>query len=212
MKKNVLFLAAGFLTVVIFIGLRKNSAPFFSVTEYQCIQDGVLSDEYYGAINGALSDLLKNSCAAHVIIDQLKNQFPALKKIVISYRPSATRVKISAYEPICSVNNSVILTEHNELFPKNVFAVDAVVDVPNIAVTYDDMAHMPHYVSCLLQGLSSDIHQMYNLELMNEHCVHFVDKQQPQFTIVSSLAQEKSPQLLSQCATIKKTIDERKGV
>ena len=235
MKKNILFLAAGILILVIFVGLRKNSAPFFSVTEYQCIQDGALSDEYCSTINGTLSELLKNNCAAHVIIDQLKNQFSALKKIVISYQPAATRVKILAHEPKCCVNNSVVLTAHDELFDKNVFAEDAVADVPKIvcnsSLSLSSCAHselveelsargnpstgsgraLGDLVSSLLQQLPQGIDKIYNIELMNKYCVHLVDKEQPHFTIISSIAQKKSPQLLAQCATIKKNIDERKG-
>src|SRR5436305_980982 len=136
MKKNLLFVATAIIIPIIFIGLRRNSAPLFSVKEYQCVQDHneFLSDDYFSSINNVLADLCKERCAAHVIIERLKHDFPALKKVVVAYRPSGTRVMISAHEPKCCLNNSVILTTHKELLPKNVFTQDAVADVPSIEV------------------------------------------------------------------------------
>ncbi|HEX4069130.1 MAG TPA: hypothetical protein VHX42_03455, partial [Candidatus Babeliales bacterium] len=224
MKKNLLCVAGAIIIVVIFIGLRKNSAPLVSTKTYQCIQmhDTILSDEYFSAINNTVENLCKEHCAAHIIIDRLKKDFLALNKVVIAYQPSGTRVMISAHEPQCCLNNSVILTTHKELLPKNVFTEDAIADIPNIMChlpldissrarpepvegylgalenpsTNSGRAHREQMgnnvniavlVSSLLQKLPSDIYQTYNLELIHEHCLHFSYKQQPQFTILSSV-------------------------
>lgn len=208
MKKSLL-LVAGIVPLLIFVGLRKNSAPFFSVKAYTCIHDESLSDDYCALINMALAGMLNENCAAHLIIDHLKKQFPVLKKVVLSYRPSVTHVMISAYEPVCSVNNSAILTDTHEFFPKNIFSAEAIVDIPNIAVSCLPLQARKSEVGSLLQGAPQGVHERYNLELINEHCVHFVDKEQPNFTIVSFLAQEKSPQLLAKCESVKQTIDAR---
>jgi hypothetical protein len=211
MKKKLLFIAVAITAPVILIGLRRNSAPFFSVKEYQCVQDSLLSDDYFSSINSALADLCNEHCAAHVIIDRLKQQFPVLDKITISYRPAATRITLSVHEPVCCVNNSVMFTDNKELFSKNMFAEDACVDIPHIHVAQDSMNSAPQLISSFLQKLPRNTSNHYNLELMNPYCVHFTDKQQPQFTIVSSVAQEKLEQSLAQCAAIKQTIDEKKG-
>jgi hypothetical protein len=240
MKKILLGVAAAIIIPVIFIGLRKNSAPFFSVSEYQCIQtqDSFLSDDYFSSINSALANLCKERCAAHVIIDRLQQQFLALKKIVIAYRPSGMRVMISAHEPICNINNSHVLTQNNELFDKNVFAAGALVDIPEIMchLPFDfsltargypstasdfakassdtagrvEMKNISQLISHLLQTLPSHVYHAYNLELTNEN-IYFIDQQQPQFTILSCVTQEKLPQLLVKCAAIKSSIDEKKG-
>ncbi len=213
MKKNLLFVVVAIIVPVIFIGLRRNSAPLFSAQEYQCIQthDTLLSDNYFSSINTALAGLCKDRCAAHVIIDRLQEQFSVLKKVVVAYRPSGTRVMISAHEPLCIVNNSHVFTTHKEFFPKNVFAEDAVAGIPNIEVAQDNLATASKYVSHLLQTLPFDMYKTYNLELMNEHCLRFTHKQKPQFTILSSVTQIKLPQLLTQCESIKHSIDEKKG-
>ena len=212
MKKILLGVAAAIIIPVIFIGLRKNSAPFFSVSEYQCIQtqDTILSDDYFSSINGVVANLCKEHCAAHVIIDRLQQQFLALKKVVIAYRPSGMRVMIFAHEPICNINNSHVLTQNNELFDKNIFAAGALVDIPEIGVMQNNVATTPGYISHLLQTLPSHVYHAYNLELINEN-IHFIDQQQPQFTILSSVKQDKLPQLLIKCAAIKNSIDEKKG-
>jgi hypothetical protein len=63
MKKSLL-LVAGIVPLLIFVGLRKNSAPFFSVKAYTCIHDESLSDDYCALINTALAGLLNENCAA----------------------------------------------------------------------------------------------------------------------------------------------------
>jgi hypothetical protein len=213
MKKNLLFVAIAITVPVIFIGLRRNSAPFFSVKEHQCVQaqDALLSDDYFSSINNVLANLCKERCAAHVIIDRLKQDFLALKKVVIAYLPSGTRVMIYAHEPVCCLNNSVIFTTQKALLPKNVFTEDAVTDIPNIEVAHDSMKNAPQLISSLLQNVSYDMSESYDLELMTKHCVRFTDKQQPQFTILSSVTQEKLTPLLQKCVEIKRAINEKNG-
>jgi hypothetical protein len=213
MKKNLLCVATAIIVPVIFIGLRKNSAPFFSAEKYQCIQvhDALFSDNYFSSINNTLAELCKERCAAHVIIDRLQQQFSALKKVVVAYRPSGTHVMISGHEPLCCLNDSHVFTAHKELLPKNIFADDAVADIPNIAVAQDNVAAASKHVAHLLQTLPSDLYHTYNLELINEHCLQFSHKQKPQFIILSSVTQTKLPQLLTQCEVIKHSIDEKKG-
>lgn len=209
MKKGLLFGAT--ISLLIFVGLRRNSAPFFSIKEYRCVQDEFLSDEYFSFFNSALTDLINDNSSAETLIVQLKEQFSVLKTIVVAYRPCMTHVMISVHEPVCCINNSLVLTAHHELFPKNVFSASVIADIPNVAVFQDSMTNAPLFVSSLLQGLPCGINCTYKLELVNEHCVHFVDKEQPNFTIVSSIAQEKSPMLLSQCESVKQIINARKG-
>ncbi len=240
MKKKLLIVTAAIITPVIFVGLRRNSAPLFSVEKYQCVQDAALSDDYFSSINNALADLCDKHCAAHVIIDQLKQQFPVINKITIAYRPTATHVTLSVHEPVCCLNNSIILTTQKELFPKHVFAEDALTDILNITchlpcdasstaqtLRYTPTGHsqtshkassgtagradVSSLVTNLLQKLPCNMSESYNIELMAEHCVRFTDKQQPQFVIVSSLAQEKLAQLCTQCKEVKRTITEKNG-
>ncbi len=211
MRKGLLLIVVAVVPLLIFVGLRRNSAPFFSVKECQCVQNDLLSDDCFFSINTALAELIGDKMAAHEVIDRLKQQFPVLKKIVIFYQPSVTKVVVSAREPVCSINNSVILTDTHELFSKNMFALEAITDIPQLAVEQESMTNIPSFVSSLLQGLPQGVHEAYKLELINEHCVHFIDKEQPNFIIMSSVAQEKSPQLLAHCESVKQTINARRG-
>ena len=209
MKKGLLFVLV--IPVLIFIGLRRNSAPSFSVKDYKCVAPDVLSDNYFASIDCALGQMLGENLAAHELIDQLQKQFPVLNKIVISYRPSAIHVAMSAYDPVCCINNSTILTTHNDIFPKDFFSATSLEDVPKIAVFQENAAEVPSFVSSLLHELPSDFNQAYNLELMNEHCVRLVDKQEPNFIIAFTVDQKKSPLLLAQCESVKKNIAARAG-
>jgi hypothetical protein len=211
MKKKLLIVTAAIITPVIFVGLRRNSAPLFSVEKYQCVQDAALSDDYFSSINNVLADLCHKHCAAHVIIDQLKQQFPVLNKITIAYRPAATRVTLSVHQPQCCINDALVLTAHKEVLPKHVFAEDALEDILHVEVAQDNITQASSLVDSLLQKLPHDISDVYNIELIRDHCVRFVDKQQPQFAIVSSLLQDKLAQLCTQCKEVKRTIAEKNG-
>src|SRR5260221_4357691 len=134
MKKKLLIVTAAIIIPVIFVGLRRNSAPLFSVEKYQCTQDTALSDDYFSSINSALADLCNKYCAARVIIDQLQQQFPVINKITIAYRPIATRITLSVHEPVCCINDALVLTAHKEIFPKHVFSEDALADVLRVEV------------------------------------------------------------------------------
>ena len=120
MKKSLLLVII-LMPVMIFIGLRWNSASFFSSQQHSCVHDTVLSDEYITTINAAVAELLSNNLSTDQIINQLQQQFPILKKIVIAYQPTTIRVILSAHEPICSINNVQALTAKKDIFSKNIF-------------------------------------------------------------------------------------------
>lgn len=195
---------------MIFIGLRWNSASFFSSQQHSCVHDTILSDEYITTINSAVVELLGNNFSADEIIYQLQQQFPILKKIVIAYQPKNIRVTLSAYKPLCSINNVCALTTQQDIFPKNIFSPEIIEQVPHIMVMQDDVKNVTEFISRLLETLPSDIFSAYNIELLHEHCVRLTDKQQQKFTIISSAIQEKLPHLVSQCSAIKHIIAERK--
>jgi hypothetical protein len=209
MKKNLLFVLI--IPILLFIGLKKKSASFFSVKEYKCIAPELLSFNYFSCIHSALGKMLAENVTAYELIDQLKKQFPVLDKIIISYRPSVVHVEMSIYEPICCINNQIVLTSHNDLFPKDFFSEGSVADVPKIAVLLEDMNNVPFFVSSLLRELPYNFNQFYNLELIDGHCVRLIDKQKSNFIIIFTVDQEKSPLLLAQCELVKKNIAERRG-
>lgn len=207
MKKYLLLIAI--IPVIIFIGLRWNSAPFFSSEKYQCACDKIISDEYTALINHEVANLLHNNSSAHNIINALQQKFPVLKKIAIAYQPAVVRVTTAAHEPICLVNNAWVLTAQQEVFPHTIFSPKVIDRVAHIAAARDDEKNISHAILPLLQGLPADIYGVYNVELVHEHCVRLTDKQQPKFTVLSSVAQDKLPFLLTQCDTIKQTIAAR---
>ncbi len=196
--------------MVIFVGLRRNSAPFFSSQQHQCVYDAILSDTYRDSINSVVTELLTNNFSAYAIIHELQQKFPIVKKIIISYQPAAIRVMVSAHEPVCTINNECALTAQKEIFPIDIFSEKAITNIANIAVMPDSVNNMAYFISHLLDILPAHVFQAYNVELVNEHYVRLADKKQPKFTIVSSVVQEKLSFLLSQCDSVKHTIAERK--
>jgi hypothetical protein len=208
MRKIIL---AGISLLTICVGLRWYSASLFSTDHHRCWQSGTIADGYFHSIDTVLGQLLHDKVSASSIIAQLQKQFPELKKIIISYRPTGVQVNVSAHNPVCCINDSSILTPEGELFPKNSFSQDTLTTIPHMRVAEKWMAHAPSSLLSLLQELPSDFDQYYNLEVINEHYVRLVDKDKPQFTIVFSAAQKEIPKLLAHCQTVKHTLDAQKS-
>lgn len=208
MKRGLLVFTVLFL---IFLGLRRNSAPFFSVAEYRFIQTGLLSDDYFSSIKTHASQLFDDNYSAHAIIASLKKEFSVLNKVAIAYRPCGVYVMTYAHKPVCCINDALVCTVNNELFSKNTFTVDALADVSRITVAQDHTSKISSFVSSLLSELPPYFNENYDLEVINEHCMHFIDKKEQRFTVVSSVTQKRISYLLAQCESVKKNIIERKG-
>lgn len=207
MRKELLVLPLLFL---IFFGLRWNSAPFFSVKEYHCTQIGSLSEDYFSSIAARVGELLDHNCSANAIIGHLKKEFPPIDKVIVAYRPLAVNIMVYAHKPVCCINNSLVLASCNKLFSKKTFSEQAFAAIPDIAVVQENIANDPYLLSALLQKLPSGFNEAYDLEVINEHYVRLIDKQERHFTIVSSVAQKTTSQLLAQCELVKKNISGRK--
>ncbi len=207
MKK---FILAGILLLTICVGLRWYSVPFFITHSHHCSQDDFISPDYFHSIDTVVNTLLHDNVSGKSIIAQLQKQFPELKKITISYRPTGAHVSFSAHEPICCINNSSILTPEGELFPQKNFSESAISAIPHMHVAEQWMTHAPSFLLSLLQELPSDFNSHYNLEVTNEHCIRLVDKNKPQFTIVFAAEQKNIPALLHQCDLVKNNLDNGK--
>ncbi|HSC25091.1 MAG TPA: hypothetical protein VLB80_02640 [Candidatus Babeliales bacterium] len=209
MRKYILIVAT--LLLMIVIGLRWNSATFFSVEKYRCSQSNLLSDACFSAINDSLGILLQKNLSAHAIIDHLKEQFPVLTAIELSYRPEEVAIKIHSQKPLCCINTTLVLTSYNKLLSRDFFSIHAIEAIPKITVLHDALLKKPLIISSVLQSLPVNFYETYNLELINEHCIHLIDKKYPQFIIVFSVDQEKLLNTFDQCVLIKQNIDTRNG-
>jgi hypothetical protein len=207
-KKKLLFIFP--ILLLIFFGLRRNSAPFFSVKECRMIQTGFLSDDYFSSIKISVQQLLDENCGAHSLIARLKNTFPILNKIVVAYRPCGIYVMTYAHKPLCCVNDEFVLTINNELFPQNAFAEHSLDSIVHITVAERCLSKVSTLIPSLLQELPTGFNDSYNLEVVNEHCVRLVDKQENNFSIMALAEQKNLSSLLAHCAKVKKNISERK--
>lgn len=208
MKRAIVFFG---LFLLIFLGLRHTSAPFFSVKEYRVIQTGLISDDHFSSIKACVSQLLDDNCDAPALIKNLKNTFPVLNKIIVAYRPCGTYVMTYAYKPVCCINDDLILTDKNELFSKNSFAPHAYDSIAHVTVAQECLSKVSLLVPSLLRELPSDFNITYNLELFNERCVRLTDKQEKNFSIMASAQQKNLSSLLAHCSSVKKIISGRKG-
>lgn len=211
MKKSLL-VGSGIISLfLIFVGLRWNSAPFLSVKNYHCVEPAFISEDYFLAINNRIGQLLQDNVAAHGIISRVSKEFPLISKIVMAYRPTVIHIKMHTQEPLCCINNSLILTQEQQFFAKNSFSHKALCHIPFIEVAQEKILSAPWQICSLLGVLPVGFDQVYDLELISEHCVHLVDKKNCSFRIISSLTDTKMAQLLEKCELIKNNISERKG-
>jgi len=209
MKTSLLFVII--IPVLLFVGLRKISASFFSVDTYKCDVSQILSSDYSACIDNALKEMIDKNISAPELIKELKIVFPVLNKIIISYLPTGMHITISAYEPVCCINDMLIMTVENMVFPKNIFSEISLVNIPTITVLQEDMINLSSCVSSLLYTLPCDFNQLYDLELIDEYFVRLIDKQDPHFIIMFMANQEKLSWLCDQCTLVKQYIVERAG-
>ena len=207
MKRSIVIF--GILFLMIF-GLKNYSASLFFVKKYHCIQTGSLSDDYFTSIKTCVHTLLDNKYSAHALIAHLKKEYPLVGKINIAYRPCGTYVMMHARKPLCCINDNLVFATDHQLYPQDYFATDSLNSIAHIAVAQDYVPKITTLAPLLLRDLPSDFYETYNLNLINEHCVHLTDKQDHNFTIISSVTQKELSTLLMHCSAVKKTIRERK--
>jgi hypothetical protein len=170
-----------------------------------------IDTNYFSSIDTAVGNLLQNNVSAHSIIQQLQTQFPELKKIIISYRPTGVHVTLTAHEPLCYVNNSFVLTPQGKLFPQNHFSPNEIHTIPLVSVAEQWLVNASPFVLSLLQNLPADFKKYYDLEVINEHCMYLVDKNKSQFSIVFAAAQKNISLLLHHCDLVKKSLDTKRS-
>lgn len=211
MRKGLLVGGGAASLFLIMMGLRWNSAPFFSVASHQTAQTGSLSQDYFASVDDCVKQLVCNGCSAHCIIDQLKKQFPIVTKISVAYLPTGVQVKVNCQKPLCCINKCLVLTEKHEFFSRDIFSKKSLKYIPTLTVAQECLPKAQSLLPVLLHELSADLNKAYNCELINEHCVQFTSKDDDQFVIFASVEQKKISSLLAQCATVRKNISERKG-
>jgi hypothetical protein len=207
MRKYIAIIAS---VIIIFGLLRWNCYSLFSLPAYHLTAHSLLADSYRDNISSFVASLHEHHHSAHTIIAQLQQQFPVLNTIIIAYKPLATHITVQPDTPLCCVNNSLVLTSRNALVSKDIFTTSVHAKLPFIAVASDTLSLASPLIAQLLHKIPHHITQTHTIELLNEHYVKLVDKDQPKFSIVSCVEQEQST-LLAHCALIKKNINERAG-
>ena len=207
MKKSLLLIVL--IPAIIFIISRWNSLSFFSTEHIQGVYDRSLSCTYAATINTALADLVRSKHSARSIIAQLQEQFSFLQKITVAYHPWTVRVVMSAYKPLCLVNNEWVFTQQAQMIPQHIFSERALAAIPRVAIVDENIHTMQQMVDQLLQRLPDEIYDTYAVELLNEHCVRLTDKKQTKFTIVSALVQPQLATTIAHCNAVKQALQAR---
>jgi hypothetical protein len=207
MKKKLLITVS--FIVLIFIGLRSSSALFFSIKNHSCLTSELLSEKYLLSISQYISGQADKNLSPHVLISQVKKEFPVIKKMVIAFKPLEVQVILESYEPICSINDMVVLTSHNELLPKNIFSPHALEMIPAVSVAHKSINNITNILPDMLHALPSDFNNSYNLDFVNEHCIRLVDKNNACFVIVLAHEQKNYSLLLKRCEVIKNNLSSR---
>ena len=189
--------------IVIFIGLRFYSAPFLSFKNHRCIGGNSLSDEYCAVISEQIRILDDQKNSVHIAIEKIKKQFPIINEVTIAFQPQQVLIAIKPYEPMCVINDSYVLTVNNELCLKLAFSLAALEKIPVIYVQTEDVRAVTRSLLSIINMLPSHFNNFYDLIFVNSHHVRFVDKKNPQFSILTELDQKNYSILLRQCESIK---------
>jgi hypothetical protein len=117
---------------------------------------------------------------------------------------------IHAHKPLCCINADHILTYDNQLLSKNYYSFHLFDSLACVTVAENYVPKVGSLVPSLLDQLPSDFKQNYDIELINEHHVCLRSKQEKNFSIIASAAQDNLSCLLDRCALVKQKLAERK--
>ncbi len=207
-KMRKLFLVCGSI-IFLFIGLRFYVTPFFSLKNHTCSAGYLISDEYSATISQYISDNEHRYHSLQDYVVDIKKMFPVIKSIEICLRATGNVVTIQPYDPMCSINDQFIFTSHNQLLPKNYFSLSAQEMIPVVSVAHNLIDNNLCFLTDIFNALPPSFNTFYNLDCIKGHDIRFIDKNNPQFVIVSDSAQKNYQVILQQCEHIKKSLSDR---
>src|SRR5437667_12880064 len=91
--------------IIFFSCLKFFVLPLFSAKEYLFLGDHYISHAYTHEIEKKINAISQTQQASCSLITHLKNEFPFLKKIELSYFPHASVVHTKTHAPRCVINN-----------------------------------------------------------------------------------------------------------
>src|SRR4030095_9874432 len=195
--------------VLLFVGLRSYSALFFSIKNHLCFAGELLSPEYVLSISRYISDEAHKNIPHQTFAAQLKQVFPVIKKVEISFRPSGPVITIEPHEPICSVNDLFVFTSNKSLLSKAIFSLDVIEGIPAVSVASNTLDNSAQLLIDIFDALPFNFNNFYNLDCIKEHCIRLVDKSNPQFVILSTREQKNYQRLFEHCEFIKHSLNDR---
>jgi hypothetical protein len=136
----------------------------------------------------------------------VKKKFPIIRSVSVSYQPTVALVNIAVYKPIYMINDSLVLTENNDLVEKTLFAESVLGDLPCVTASQNFLASNAGSLSNLLQKLPVQWAESYDCDCVSEYCIRLTDKFNSRFVIVYSEDQIVSAHMLDQCESVKKDI------
>lgn len=207
--RKIFLIASASSIFLLFVGLRSYSALIFSIKNHVCSAGELLSPEYVLSISRYISDEAHKNIAHQTFVAQLKNVFPVIKKVEISFRPSGPLVMIEPHEPICSVNDLFVFTSNKSLLSKAIFSQEVIEKIPAVSVASNIIDTSAQILIDLFDALPFNFNNFYNLDCIKEHCIRLVDRNNPQFMILSTGEQKNYQRLFAQCEFIKQSLSDR---
>lgn len=137
---------------------------------------------------------------------QVKKKFPIVRSVSVSYQPTVALVNIAVHKPMYMINDSLVLTENNDIVEKTFFAEPVLGDLPCVTVSQNFLASNAGLLFNMLQQLPEQWAASYDCDCVSEYCIRLIDKVNSRFVIVYSQDQIVSAHMLDQCESVKKDI------
>ncbi len=144
--------------------------------------------------------------------DELKKQFPFLKKITFSYKnQKKTLVHVQTARPLVVFNNQIAITDQKNQVAQVDFEESVLAGLPHFSLVQAE-------TSCAIseecikyaRELDPAVHAFYDVEWVDSSLIKFHDKQHPNITVLGCAETQAKTILQPECRELTLTLLERK--
>lgn len=168
----------------------------------------LLSPEVQNHLRSFISQQRTSFDASSVCACLLKNSFPVLKNVKLSFKHGRFLVYAQVAKPLLIINDQYVVTDTQRFVERTCWSDAALIDVPRVTVA----DHTTLSLSSLkaLTRLSYGLKDAYHISWIDDSLVKFYDPAYPRATLIGNAATQPEQLCNSRCAQLKSEIMKKK--
>lgn len=209
----MIFTSVGIIAFLITSG-RRIDIRIRTPQQYEICVDTVFSHMIQHEVIVYIESLDKRlALQPSLFVSTIKKQFPVIQSIKTSLiPPGIMKVICSACNPLCVVNENLLLVMPQTICPITHFQEHVVASLPSITVENSVLqSYNPKDLISMFKMLNKNIFDQYQVEVLASKNVIFKDKKQPLLSVVCRLDSISSKNLIMYGAYMRELLEARKS-